>query len=299
MSQRTAYLNWKYLPESEAKVSILDLGFRIGDGVYDVARTYRHRPFKLREHIQRLFRSLRFTRISIDLTPAEFEAVCLRVLEANVPLLRENEDYSLWMNVSRGQPQGPGAGPTVAVSCVPINFQGFAHAFTEGIRLRTSSIRRIPPECLDPKAKVTNKMNHILADLDVKSADPDAYSLMLDVHGNLAENSAANLFLVKKGRLLTPSRRNVLEGVTRETVLELAHSLRIPAEEGDLTLYDAYTAEEAFLTGTTPTILPVRSLDGREYPGDVPGPMTTRLLRSWSELVGMDIIAQTLSHVNP
>ena len=226
MTERIVYLNGEFLPESQALVSLFDLGFRIGDGVYDVARTFAGKSFKLREHVDRLYRSMAYTRLEIQEAPDDFEAVCVEVIERNRPLLNPKEDYALWMNVTRGlgilgREKNPRPGATVAVYCINLNLKPFARAFTEGIRLATPSIRRNSPQSLDPKAKVSNKMNHILADREVQATDPEAYSLMLDVDGIVAENSSANFFFVEEGVLHTSTTKNVLAGITRETIFEL------------------------------------------------------------------------------
>ncbi|MDP6087496.1 MAG: aminotransferase class IV, partial [Nitrospinota bacterium] len=221
------YLNGKFLPESQAHISLFDLGFRSGYGVYDVARTFGGRPYKVRAHVDRLYRSMRYARLAIDLMPEEFEGVCQEVLDRNRPLLGPKEDYALWMNVTGGE-VGTAQGsrveprPTVAIYCISINFGPYAKAFTEGVRLVTPSIRRIPPHCLDPKAKVSNKMNHFLAEYEARAADPESIPLMLDVNGFVAETNTANFFFVRKGAIHTPTTRNVLAGITRETLFELA-----------------------------------------------------------------------------
>lgn len=303
MKERIVYLNGEFLLESQAHISLFDVGFRVGDGVYDVARTFGGRPFKLRAHVDRLYRSMTYTRLKIDRGPDEFERVCQEVLERNRPLLGPKEDYALWMNVTRGiSLVGRGMtvrrGPTVAVYCITIDLKPFAKAFTEGIRLVTPSVRRTPPESLDPKAKVSNKMNHVLADFEARSSDPQSHALMLDMNGCVAESSSANFFFVKGGELYTPTTRNALAGVSRETVFELAAQLGIPVREGDYTVYDVLTGEEAFLTGTSPNILPVCSVNGVRLPADIPGPVTDRLLNAWSELVGLDIVEQAQSHLH-
>ena len=303
MTERIVYLDGEFLPESKAHISLFDLGFRVGDGVYDVARTFAGKPFKLREHVDRLYRSMAYTRLVIQETPDEFEKICAEVLERNRPLLGPKEDYALWINVTRGlgilgRDDNPRPGPTVAAYCINLNLKPYSKAFTEGIRLVTPSIRRNPPQALDPKAKVSNKMNHILADREAQATDPEAHSLMLDVDGTVAENSSANFFFVQDGALHTPTTRNVLAGITRETVFELAGQADIPVHEGDYTVYDVMTGQEAFLTGTTPNILPACSINGVRFPTDIPGPITDRLLNAWSEMVGIDIVEQAQSHLH-
>lgn len=302
MEEKMVYLNGELVPESEAKVSVLDSGFNAGDGVYDVTRTFAHRPFKLREHTQRLFRSLGYTRIDCRMSPEEMEAATLRVLERNLPLLKENDDYAVWQVVSRGLRSSVGnriKGPaTVAIYCVHVNFPEFARHYIEGVPVVIPSTRRIPPQCLESKAKVTNKMNHSIASFEAKQADPQAIPLMLDIDGNLSESSAHNFFLVIGGALCTPSNRNVLDGITRNTIFSLAGELGIRVVEADFTPYDVYNADEAFLASTSPTILPVQGLNGVKIGKQVPGPLTVRLIKAWNRLVKVDIVAQALSHLD-
>ena len=185
MEERIVYLNGAFVPESQAKVSVLDSGFNAGDGVYDVTRTFRHKPFRLREHTERLFRSLHYTRIDCGMSVDEMEKTTLEVLDRNKSLLRENEDCALWQVVSRGVRSARGnrvsGGATVTVYPVIVNFPEFASFYVEGAPLVIPSTRRIPPQCLESKAKITNKMNHNMAIFEAKQADPRAIPLMLDM----------------------------------------------------------------------------------------------------------------------
>src|SRR5262249_54009042 len=144
------------------------------------------------------------------------------------------------------------------------------------------SIRRTPPHTQSPRAKTHNYLNLILADKEVKARHPEAWSLLLDEHGNLCEGIGSNIFVVRDGRLFTPRERYVLPGVSRQTVLEQAAALGIPCEERDIDLYDAVTAAEAFLTSTSLCICPVRSVNGQLIgEGRVPGPITQRLTQAY------------------
>ena len=303
MSEKIVYLNGSYVPESEAKVSVLDSGFNAGDGVYDVTRTFGHKPFRLREHTARLFRSLRYTRIDCGLAPDEMERATLEVLERNGPMLEKDEEVALWQVVSRGPRLSRGnrtlGKATVAIYCISIAFEEFAHHYLEGVKLVIPSTRRIPPQCLEPKAKINNKMNHNMAIFEAKQVDPQAIPLMLDLDGNISESNAHNFFLVMDGKLCTPSDKNVLDGITKQTLFELAANLEIEVMEGNFTPYDAYNCDEAFLASTSPTIVPVQSINGVKPTKQVPGPMTTRLILAWSEMVGLDIVAQALNHLAP
>lgn len=301
MEQRIVYLNGAFVPESDAKVSVLDSGFNAGDGVYDVTRTFRHKPFKLREHTERLFRSLQYTRIDCGMSLEEMEKTTLEVLERNKPLLRESEDCALWQVVSRGVRSSTGnrvsGRATVTVYSVIVNFPEFASFYVEGAPLVIPSTRRIPPQCLESKAKITNKMNHNMAAFEAKQADPRAIPLMLDIDGNLSETSAHNVFLVVDGKLCTPSDRNVLGGITKATIFELAKQLGVEAIEGNFTPFDLYNAEEAFLASTSPTFIPIKTVNGTKISKVVPGPVTLRLIGAWNKMVGMDIVDQALSHL--
>jgi branched-chain amino acid aminotransferase len=302
MGERIIYLNGSFVPESEAKVSVLDSGFNAGDGVYDVTRTFGHKPFKLREHTERLFRSLQYTRIDCGMSLEEMEKATLEVLERNKPLLRENEDCALWQVVSRGVRSSTGnrvsGRATVTVYSVIVNFPEFASFYVEGAPVIIPSTRRIPPQCLESKAKITNKMNHNMAAFEAKQADPRAIPLMLDIDGNLSETSAHNFFLVIEGKLCTPSDRNVLGGITRAVIFDLAKQLGVEVVEGNYTPYDLYTAEEAFLASTSPTIVPVKTINGVKIGKGVPGPVTLRLIGAWNQMVGVDIVDQALSHLD-
>lgn len=302
MSEMTIFLNGAFVPESAAKVSVLDSGFNAGDGVYDVTRTFGHKPFRLREHTARLFRSLHYTRIECGISPQEMEKITLEILERNKPLLGKDDDVALWQVVSRGlrssRGNRGGGNATVTVYCIVIGFEEFARQYIEGVKLVIPSTRRIPPQCLEPKAKVTNKMNHNMAIFEAKQVDPRAIPLMLDLDGNISESNAHNFFLVAGGKLCTPSNRNVLDGITKDTLFSLAAKLGIEVLDGDFTPYDAYNAEEAFLASTSPTILPVQSINGVRPTADIPGPVTRRLIQAWSDMVGVDIVAQALSHLD-
>ncbi len=302
MDEKIVYLNGSFVRESEAKVSVLDSGFNAGDGVYDVTRTFRHKPFKLREHTERLFRSLYYTRIDCGMSLEEMEKTTLEVLERNKPILRENDDCALWQVVSRGVRSSTGnrvsGGATVTIYSVIVNFPEFASFYVEGAPLVIPSTRRIPPQCLESKAKITNKMNHNIAAFEAKQVDPRAIPLMLDIDGNLSETSAHNFFLVVDGKLCTPTDRNVLGGITKAVIFDLANQLGIQIIEGNYTPYDLYNAEEAFLASTSPTFVPVKTVNGVKIGKGAPGPVTLRLIGAWNKMVGMDIVEQGLSHLS-
>ena len=298
--QRVAYVNGEIVPESQAMVSINDLGFLYGDAVFDTTRTFGHRIFRLREHLDRLHTSLKYMRIDPGLTKDEMEDLTMQVLEANLPLLDEDDDYWVSQRVTRGvRGTDGGAKPTVVFECYPLPFVERARYYRDGLPVVTPSIRRTPPESMSPRAKVHNYINMIQADMEVKSQNPDAWAILLDVNGNIAEGMGSNFFIVKDGVLTTPRGQYVLAGISRQTTIELAHELNMEVREADIDLYDAYTADEVFVTSTSFCICPVSKVNGsRVSDGGVPGPVTDRLQKAYSGLVGIDIVGQYLSRLS-
>jgi branched-chain amino acid aminotransferase len=300
MEERTVYLNGDFVPESDARVSIFDRGFTSGDGIYEATRTFGHKLFRLRDHLDRLYNSLNYCRIDCGVSPDEMESICTDLVERNLALIGPDDDYSLWHVITRGA-RIPGTatttGPTVAIFLQPVDFIHYAAQYLEGTVLVTPATRRIPPQCLDPKAKITNKMNHNQALFEAQQVDPDAVPLMLDLDGNLSETNVTNVFFISDGKLYTPSARTVLGGVTRKVVFELAAQLGIEVVEGDFTPFDMYNADEAFLSGTSGSITPVSRLNGKNVGDKLPGPLTLKLICAWNELVGYDYVAQAIRHL--
>ncbi len=303
-SGRVAYFNGQIVPEREARVPFRDRGFKYGDAAFDTTRTFGHRIFKLQEHLERFYRSLRYLRIDPGLPLPRLAEITGEVLAQNLPLLGPDEDYWVSQRVSRGldpadQADWDQSGPTVIVECAPLPLRARARLFRDGITVLVPSVRRIPPDALSPRAKTHNYLNVIVGDLEVRARDPEAWAILLDVHGNLAEGIGSNLFLVRDGTVYTPRGRYVLGGISRETVIELARDAAIPLVEADLDLFDAASADEAFLTSTSLCICPVRAIDGVEpRSGRVPGPITRRLTEAYKALVDYDFVAQYLKHLD-
>src|SRR6516165_8399095 len=303
-NERVASFNGRIVRESEVLIPFRDQGFLRGDAVFDMTRSFAGKAFRVEEHVARLYRSLRYLDIDPGLSPGEMAAISEDVLARNRHLLGPGEDYWLAQRISRGVSRAPGDnweryGPNVIVDCVPLPLRERARLFRDGIDVATPSVRRTPPDSLSPRAKMHQYLNLVLADREVKAQNRDAWGVLLDVNGNLSEGQGSNIFLVRDGRLLTPRERYVLPGVSRHAVIDLARKLDIPFEETDIDLYDAYTADECFLTSTSLCICGVRSLNGRTFSSDaVPGPFTRRLTDAYKELVGCDFVAQYLRRLD-
>ena len=303
MKEWMVYINGKFVPESEAKISIFDAGFTTGEAITEVTRTFKHKPFKLEDHIKRLYRSLKMTGIDPGMNPEEMTKLALEVLKRNFPLMEENDDCCIVHNITageRGYPYfGGGSGSyTVVIYCVPVEFRWYAKQYKTGIHLVTPINRMYPTQCLDPKIKHRSRMYARVAELQAKLVDPDARALLLDLDGNIAEGTGFNFFIVTDGVLRTPKTRNILAGISRATVLQLAQKLNIPAVEEDLQPYHVYNADEAFYTSTSPCTLPVTKFNGEPIGNGKPGPITKRLLKAWSDMVGVDIVKQALDYIH-
>ena len=300
---RVAYFNGRIVPEREVVVPFRDKSWTRGDGAFDMTRSFNGRAFKLEEHIARFYKSLRYLAIDPGLSPREMIDISEEVLARNRHFLGPDQDYWLAQRVSRGV-EAVGdegwehTGPNVVVDCVPLPLKKRAKLFRDGIHVVVPATRRVPPSMLSPRAKMHQYLNLTIADMEAKATDPDAWSVLLDENGNLAEGTGSNIFLVSAGAIVTPKERYVLPGISRATVIELAGRLGIPAGEADLDLYDAANAEEIFLTSTSLCICPVSRLNGRTVgDGSVPGAVTKRLTQAYIDFVDCDFVRQYKAHL--
>ena len=296
-TERVAYYRGRIVPESEVLVPFRDAGFVRADGAYDSARTFDGRVFRLREHLERLWRSLRYLAIEPPMTLDELAEISLEIARRNVEIV--GSDVWVTQRVTRGVPREWGGDelPTVIVESLPIPFGSRAAGYREGVRVVTPGLRRTPPWALSPQAKTLDLLNLTLAAREARAVDPDGWPILTDENGNLSEGAGANIFAVIRGTLVTPDARYVLPGVTRDTVFELAAQLGIPVEQRDLDLFEAYTADELFITSTSLCICPVASVNGRRPTVHaIPGPVTARLQSAFSSLVGLDFVRQYLDH---
>lgn len=299
--ERVAYFNGKIVPESQVLVPFRDRGFKYGDAVFDMTRTFGHRIFKLEEHIDRFQNSLKYVQIDSGLTKKQWVDNTMAVLEANMHLLGPDDDFWVGQRVSRGVDLVGGdmwetaGGPTVIIECMPLPLKARARLYRDGIDVVIPSVRRVPPQSVSPRAKSHNYLNLIMGDLEAKAMNKEAWAILLDIDGNLAEGIGSNIFTVKDGKLRTPRVQNVLGGISRETAIELAAKLDIPFEEADLDIFDATTADEVFLTSTSLCICGVRTVQGaRIGDGKVPGPITKALQDAYVDFVDFDWVGQYL-----
>ena len=299
------WFNGEIVPESDARVPFRDRGFKFGDAVFDTTRTFGHRIFKLDEHIERLYRSLAYLGIDPGLRPADLIEASREVVARNLRQVPPDEDIWVTQRISRGLdahekmawPDYPDR--TVIVDCRRLPFAARARFYRDGLDVIVPSFRRPAPVALSPRAKTQNYLTLVLGDIEAKTYNPDAVGVLLDTNGNLSEGRGSNIFLVRDGRLRTPREQYVLPGISRATAIDLAREIGITVEETDLDLFDAFTADEVFITSTSFCICPVGTVNGRRIVGgEVPGPVTKRLMDAYVALVDCDWVDQYLRNLN-
>ncbi len=299
--QRVVYQNGRFVPESEAKLSIYDSALMFGDMVFEMTRSFNKKQFKLREHLERLYDGIKILRIPLEMPIGELEEICHETVKQNDHLFSSNDEHRLLINVSRG-PLGiykdvfnGNMQPSVIVADFPLKWTvaAMAKLFEVGISAVTPSQRAIPGSLLDPKIKNRSRLFYMMANIEVSQMKGENnWALMLDPDGFVTEGTGSNFFIVKNGVLITPEPRNILRGISRAYVFDVAKDLGIPCIEKNIELFDVYTADEAFMTGTPFCILPVTKINGLEIKNAKMGSITQTLLERWGKNVEVDIIQQ-------
>jgi branched-chain amino acid aminotransferase len=305
MNEPLVFLNNQMVPASQAHIAIYDAGIVLGATVTEQTRTFHKRPWRLHDHLDRLFRSLRYVGMDIGLTKEQLVGISQELIEHNARLLDDGGELGLVHFVTAGEyPTYAGMSgrparttPTVCIHTYPLPFELWAKKMLTGTHLITPSIRHVPPQCYDPKVKYRSRLHFYLADLDARRIDPEASALLLDLAGNITETSTANFLIVERGTIVSPTTVNTLPGISRAMVIELASKLSIPFVERDLQVYNALNADEAFLTSTPYCLMPVTKINGTPIGDGKPGALTRRLLAVWSAEVGLDIVKQIQSGV--
>jgi len=277
------YINGKLYDKADAKISVYDHGLLYGDGVFEGLRVYGGKVFRLREHVERLYDSARSIALEIPLTPKQMaEAV-----EATVKANAKQEGY-IRLVVTRGagslglDPRKT-SDPQVIIIVDDIVMYP-QELYENGMEIVTAATIRNHPNALNPRIKSLNYLNNIMAKVEgVRAGCHEA--LMLNHKGEVAECTGDNIFLVKHGVLKTPPPdAGILEGVTRNAVMELAQAAGIPVQEPALTRHDVYTADECFLTGTAAEVIPIVKVDGRPIGTGKPEPITRQLREAFHQL---------------
>ena len=293
--KRKVYIDGEMIPEDEAMISVFDSSVLVGDSVMELARTFHHKFFRWPLHRDRLLRSIKGARMSFGLTPSELDHVTQEFLEANLPTIEADDEAFVGHLVSRGnmglvQPASPS---TFVMYCFPTSvvLKEKARYYETGRHVVTPLSRHMHPMTMDPKIKYRSRLHFSIADAEAQLVDPEAIPLLLDHAGNLAEGTGWNFFVVRDGKLHTPTERNILAGVSRQTTIELAREMGITVVERDLQPFDAQNADEAFLTATSVCMMPVTTFNGQKIADGQPGPVTRKLLERWQQFLDFDFMA--------
>jgi branched-chain amino acid aminotransferase len=278
------YIDGEYYPKSRAKISVYDHGLLYGDGVFEGIRAYNGVVFKLKEHIDRLYRSAHAIMLQIPVSKEEMIKIVLETLRKN-----QLKDAYIRLVVTRGvgdlglDPRKCQK-PTIIVITDTIALHK-SEAKEKGITAMLTWVKRDPVDATTHEIKSLNYLNSILAKIEANINGVDE-AICLDKNGYICEGVAENIFIVKNGRIYTPpSYTGALPGITAEAVKELAKSLGYEVIEKNITPYELFTADEVFFTGTAAEIVPVREINKRQIGDGKPGPITRRLMEEFPKLV--------------
>jgi len=278
------YIDGGYYPKSQAKISVYDHGLLYGDGIFEGIRAYNGLVFKLKEHIDRLYRSAHTIMLQIPVTKEEMIRIVLETLRKN-----NLKDAYIRLVVTRGvgdlglNPRKC-AKPTIIVITDTISLHK-GEAKEKGVTAMLSWVKRDPVDATTHEIKSLNYLNSILAKIEANISGVDE-AICLDKNGFICEGVAENIFIVKNGRLFTaPSYTGALPGITADAVTELARKLGYEVAEKNITPYELFNANEVFFTGTAAEIVPVKEINKRLIGNGNPGPVTRKLMEEFSKMV--------------
>ena len=303
MAERLVYFNGDFIPEQEARISIFDCALMYGDMVFEMTRTFAQKPYRLREHLERLYSSMKYAQIDCGLDIDQMEAATIETIERNLAAVGEL-DVQIMHDVTRGALPlyntlvREGTAPIVTINVFPLvrHIGGAAASYAQGAHFVVTPQQSVPSRYIDPKAKNRSRIFYKIAELQAANMEEGAQALLTDEHGFITEGTGNNFFMVRGGEIITPRGHNILRGVSREACMDLAHKLGIPLREADIEPYDVREAEEAWYTSTTICMLPITRFNFQAVGDGQVGPVYRRLLAAWSQQVGVDIVAQARAY---
>lgn len=281
------YVDGKFYPKEEAKVSVFDHGFLYGDGVFEGIRAYNGCVYRLTEHLDRLYASAKAIWLDVPISWKEMEEVVLEACRIN-----NLRDAYIRLVVSRGYGDlglDPRKCPKATVVCIADSINLYPpEVYTVGMKVISVGTRRNPVDTLSPQIKSLNYLTGIMAKISaITLGYPEV--IMLNGQGYVCEGTGDNIFIIKNGKIITPpAYLGILPGITRDSVMKMAREMGYSVEEGVFTLFDVYTADEMFLTGTAAEVIPVVSADARSIGNGKPGEITTRLIAKFRERTQTD-----------
>ena len=303
--ERKVFVNGKFIPESQAKISIYDSALMFGDMVFEMTRSFNKKHFMLSQHIDRLFTGLKILKIQIPYSKKELIDICIETAKINDHLFTRDDEHRLMIDVSRGilgiyeDVVGISKGPNVIVADFPLRWtvNGFGKLFDKGINMVITSQRAIPSHLQDPKIKNRSRLFYLNANIEASLfKGENNWALLMDPDGFIAEGAGDNFLIVKDNVLISPEGRNMLRGISRDYLMnKLCKKLNIKVIEKNIEPFDVYEADEAFVTGTPFCILPVTSLNSIKIGDGKVGKIFSKLLKAWGKEQKIDIKKQIQS----
>lgn len=289
-----AYFNGRWVDDATLSIPVGDLGFAMGVTVTERLRTFHRQPFRQAEHVERMRHSLEIVGLPLAIAD-EIDHAIGEFVTRNQPHWREGDE---WAIVAFATP-GSGSESTRCVHGFPLPFGDWADYYADGVSLWVSDFRQTPADCWPPELKCRSRMHYYLADQQARSKQPGARALLLDQEGYVGEASTANIVLYREGEgVLSPKLSKVLPGVSVSVVREIADQLSIPFVERDLTVQELTTADEVWLCSTSVCMQPVVECDGKPIADSKPGTLYKQFMRTWGEIVGLDITSQARKHAH-
>ena len=302
IKSRLVFFNEKFIPESEAKVSIYDSALMFGDMIFEMTRSFKGKQFLLEKHIDRLLLGIKILRVPFKYNKKQIIKFCYETIEKNKYAFEKDDEHRLMIDVSRGLLgiyngiEGLHTGPNLIIADFPLRWtvRNMGKLFDDGINAVITSQRAIPSMFMDPKIKNRSRLFYLTANIEASLfKGENNWALLLDVNGFISEGTGDNFFIVKDNKVFTPKGKDILRGISRDYVMNnLCKKLKIQIHEKNFEPYDVYAADEAFMTGTPFCMLPVTSLNGLKIGDGIRGKIFNKLLSKWSENVGLDIELQ-------
>ncbi|WP_417388269.1 aminotransferase class IV [Gimesia sp.] len=300
MSEAQAYLNGNFIPDSEAKLSVTDLGIVYGASVTEMVRTFQHQLFLLDDHLERLFSALDYACIEPPVSQAELKQVCETLVERNAALLPDQHDLGLTVFITAGH-NLPYLGlaelktcqtPTICVHTFPLAFELWDRKYAVGQNLIRSEVQPLNAAIFNPGVKSRSRIHLYRADKLVRRNNPEASALLFDPAGYVAETTIGNFFLVQGNQILSPRPEYILGGISQRMVIRLAKQLGMDYQETDISPNMILEADEALTSSTAYCLMPVTRFEDNQLSEGIPGPVYWKLLTAWSQAVGVDILQQ-------
>ncbi|QDT97478.1 aminotransferase class IV [Gimesia aquarii] len=300
MTEPQAYLNGAYIPFSEAKLSVTDLGIVYGAAVTEMIRTFAHQLFMLDEHLDRLYSALEYACIEPVPQKSELRQVCETVIEHNARLLPPEHDLGLTVFITAGH-NLPYLGlselemcrtPTVCVHSFPLAFELWDQKYNTGQYLQKAEGQQLNKSIFDPRIKSRSRIHLYRADKLVRKENPQASALLFDQSGFAAETTIGNFYLVKDNIIKTPRPEYVLGGISQTVLAQFTKQLGLYYEETDISSNAIIDADEALTSSTAYCLMPVTHFNSQPISDGRPGPVFQKLLSAWSQSVGVDIVEQ-------